>query len=64
MIKKSFEGRVNGYITEEEIGDKSFGYDCVFYSNELNKTFGEASDEEKNNVSHRGRAIEKILKEF
>ena len=63
-VKKSFEGRVDGYITEEEIGDKSFGYDCIFYSNELNKTFGEANDLEKNNVSHRGRAIEKMLKEF
>lgn len=63
-VKKSFEGRVDGYITEEEIGDKSFGYDCIFYSNELNKTFGEANELEKNNVSHRGRAIEKMLKEF
>ena len=63
-VKKSFEGRVNGYITEEEIGDKSFGYDCIFYSEELNKTFGEATDEEKNKISHRGRAIEKMLKEF
>ena len=63
-VKKSFEGRVDGSITEEEIGDKSFGYDCIFYSNELNKTFGEATDEEKNKISHRGRAIEKMLKEF
>lgn len=63
-VKKSFEGRVNGSITEEEIGDKSFGYDCIFYSEELNKTFGEATDEEKNKISHRGRAIEKMLKEF
>jgi len=63
-IKKSFEGRVNGSITEEEIGDTSFGYDCIFYSDELNKTFGEANDYEKNKVSHRGRAIEEMLKEF
>ena len=63
-VKKSFEGRVNGYITDEEIGKTDFGYDCIFYSDELKKTFGEASDDEKNNVSHRGRAIEKMLKEF
>ena len=63
-VKKSFEGRVEGSITDKEIGDTSFGYDCIFYSNELNKTFGEASDDEKNKVSHRGRAIENMLKEF
>ena len=54
------EGRVFGRITEEEIGDNSFGYDCLFYSDELNKTFGEASSEEKNKISHRGRAIKKL----
>jgi len=54
------EGRVYGTITEEEIGDNSFGYDCLFYSDELQKTFGEASAEEKNKISHRGRAIEKL----
>ena len=56
------EGKTYGEITTEEIGDKSFGYDCLFYSNELKKTFGEASAEEKNSVSHRGRAIEKLKK--
>lgn len=54
------EGRVYGQITTEEIGDNSFGYDCLFYSDELNKTFGEATNEEKNKISHRGRAIEKL----
>ena len=47
-------------ILNKELGDKSFGYDCLFYSNDLNKTFGEASAEEKNSVSHRKRAIEKL----
>lgn len=55
------EGKTYGVITTEEIGDKSFGYDCLFFSNELKKTFGEATNEEKNAVSHRGRAIKKIL---
>jgi len=54
------EGRTYGEITNEERGDKSFGYDCLFYSTELKKTFGEASGEEKNLVSHRGKAIEKL----
>lgn len=57
----SAEGKVAGLIIDEEKGDKSFGYDCIFYSNELNKTFGEASQEEKNSVSHRARAIANLL---
>lgn len=55
------EGQVNGYITEQEIGNTDFGYDCIFYSTELNKTFGEASDEEKNSVSHRARALHNLI---
>ena len=58
---KIFEGKTYGKILEEELGNKDFGYDCVFYSNDLNKTFGEASEEEKNSVSHRGRAIKEML---
>ena len=61
---KAFEGRTYGKITKEEIGSKDFGYDCIFYSDELNKTFGEATEEEKNSVSHRGRAIEKLRGEL
>ena len=56
-----FEGKTYGYITKEELGKKEFGYDCIFYSNDLNKTFGQATEQEKNSVSHRGRAIEKLL---
>lgn len=55
-----FEGQTFGKITTKEIGKKDFGYDCLFYSNDLNKTFGEATEEEKNSVSHRARALEKI----
>ena len=61
---KVFVGKTYGTITEDERGDKSFGYDCIFLSKDLNKTFGEATEEEKNSVSHRGRAIEKMLKEL
>lgn len=56
------EGKTFGQITTEELGDKSFGYDCLFYSDELHKTFGQVSSEEKNAVSHRGRALENLLK--
>ena len=54
------EGRSYGKIIDEEKGDKSFAYDCIFLSDDLGKTFGEATSEEKNKVSHRGRAIEAI----
>ena len=54
-------GEVNGTILTEEVGDKSFGYDCVFYSTEINKCFGLATPAEKNSVSHRGRAIADLL---
>ena len=57
---KFFEGRSYGEIIDEERGSTEFGYDSIFYSTELNKTFGEASSDEKNSVSHRGRAIEKL----
>ena len=61
---KHFEGKTYGTIIDEERGNKDFGYDCIFLSDDLNKTFGEASEEEKNSVSHRGRAIEEMLKEL
>jgi XTP/dITP diphosphohydrolase len=51
------EGKTYGTIIEDERGDTSFGYDCIFLSDDLNVTFGEASSEEKNSVSHRYRAL-------
>lgn len=55
---KIFIGRTYGEITAEEIGKTDFGYDCIFRSADLGKTFGEATDEEKNSVSHRARAVQ------
>lgn len=63
-IRKSYVGKTYGEITTDELGKTDFGYDCIFYSSDLHKTFGEASEEEKNAVSHRGRAIQKMLKDF
>ena len=54
------EGRTSGSILHETKGSNGFGYDSLFYSNELKKTFGEATAEEKNSVSHRAKALEKI----
>lgn len=51
------EGHVFGQITNEERGTGGFGYDAVFYCDELGKTFAEASADEKDAVSHRGRAL-------
>ena len=58
---KVFIGRTYGEITTEKIGDESFGYDCLFYSADLKKTFGEATYKEKDSVSHRGRAVENLV---
>lgn len=58
------EGKVEGKILKQETGDTSFGYDCLFYSNELKKCFGQATEVEKNSVSHRGRAIADLLKQL
>jgi XTP/dITP diphosphohydrolase len=54
------EGRVDGLITEQLSGSQGFGYDPVFYLPELGKTFAQLSLEEKNRVSHRGRALKKL----
>lgn len=51
------QGEVCGRILTEPRGENGFGYDPVFYSEELEKTFAEASSDEKNSVSHRGRAL-------
>jgi XTP/dITP diphosphohydrolase len=56
-----FEGEVKGEITEEEIGDKGFGYDPIFMPIGCDKTFAEMREEEKNSISHRRIALEKGL---
>lgn len=54
------EGKTYGKIIDHEVGDTSFGYDCIFLSDDLNETFGSATSEEKNSVSHRFRATNQI----
>lgn len=60
---KSFRGETQGEILFEKEGNNGFGYDPLFYSYDLGKSFGVATIEEKKNVSHRGRAFEKLKKE-
>ena len=55
------EGRVDGYIIDDEKGENGFGYDCIFYSTELGKTFAQATTDEKLSVSHRSRALHDLL---
>ena len=53
-------GKTYGKIIDEELGDTSFGYDSIFLSDDLSKTFGQATSDEKNKVSHRYRALKEI----
>ncbi len=54
------EGYTEGNILFEEVGSRGFGYDSLFFSLDLNKSFGEAREDEKNSVSHRFRALEDL----
>jgi XTP/dITP diphosphohydrolase len=58
------QGRVDGEITFEPRGENGFGYDPLFYSFELEKTFAQASEDEKNSVSHRSRALHSLLEKL
>jgi XTP/dITP diphosphohydrolase len=51
------EGSVEGYIAESNRGENGFGYDPVFYYPQAGKTFAEMTADEKNAISHRGRAL-------
>lgn len=55
------EGRTYGRILEKEDGTGGFGYDPLFFSDDLQKSFGQATAEEKNAVSHRFRALQEML---
>ena len=55
-----FEGRVDGTIASEPGGENGFGYDPVFVADETGSRFAEMTAEEKNSISHRGRAMRKL----
>lgn len=57
---ETVRGEAEGYIIEELKTDGGFGYDPLFFYEGFNKTFGEASAEEKNSISHRGEALKKL----
>jgi len=55
-----FEGVINGRITTQTSGNAGFGYDPIFIPNGFSTTFAEMTAEEKNSVSHRAKAVEKL----
>lgn len=55
-----FEGIVEGRIVERESGAEGFGYDPLFVPDGYDRTFAEMTPDEKNAVSHRGRAVRKL----
>lgn len=56
-----FEGRVDGRIVESEAGCGGFGYDPLFVPEGFDRTFAEMGADEKNAISHRGRAVRRLV---
>ena len=57
----TFEGIVNGKIAHERTGGDGFGYDPIFLPEDGTRSFAEMSSVEKNKISHRGRAVRKLI---
>ncbi len=60
----TYEGRCEGVLTREPVGDNGFGYDPLFYFPEFGKTFAQLNMEEKAKVSHRGKALAEVISEM
>lgn len=56
------EGKISGYIATERIGKSGFGYDPLFYIPKLQKTFAQLFLKQKNQISHRAQALQKVKK--
>jgi len=63
-VEKVFEGKLDGRIDLRERGDGGFGYDPIFIADGYDKTLAEISQDEKNSISHRSMALNKLLKYF
>lgn len=61
-VEHHFEGIAAGEITTAKRGDEGFGYDPVFQPEGYSITFAEMSKEEKNRISHRGKAVEQLIR--
>lgn len=60
----TYEGKCDGIILQEPRGESGFGYDPLFYFGQHSKTFAELTMEEKNKVSHRGKALKEVKSEI
>lgn len=60
--KHLFTGIVNGNITQEKIGTNGFGYDPIFAPEGFAETFAQMTIEQKNEISHRGKAVKQLVK--
>ncbi len=60
-VLNEVDGVCEGMLLHAPLGDQGFGYDPLFWSTELHKGLGEATMQEKNKVSHRGKAIRKLV---
>lgn len=59
-----FHGEVEGLISTERHGEEGFGYDPIFFPEGRGVSFAQMSNEEKNKISHRGRAVAKLMDYF
>lgn len=57
-----FEGKINGRISHQPVGESGFGYDPIFIPDGYDKSFAQLSSAEKNTISHRALAINKLIK--
>ena len=60
----TYIGKVEGEISDAPAGDNGFGYDPVFYYPPMSKTFAQMTADEKNSISHRGKAMKELTGEF
>jgi XTP/dITP diphosphohydrolase len=60
----TYEARCEGLIAEEPAGSNGFGYDPIFFYPPIHKTFAQITREEKNRISHRGKALAELKSEF
>lgn len=60
-VLNEVDGICDGMLLHEPLGTEGFGYDPLFWSTELHKGMGEATMQEKNKISHRGKAIRKLV---
>lgn len=63
-VIKSYEGRVDGFITHEPRGANGFGYDSLFYLPEFEQTTAEMSPEAKDKISHRGQCMQQLAQDI